>query len=154
MGQKRLDERPLAVARAYAYAREMEGYGYSVEVRVEVRPESFYGDGEIMLPATVMAWVTAKDEYMGVWGDSFSAGWRSSKPTKGFSATTRFVGGTRYRTLGPSKRYASEREFGYATSVDSYRASEPEKYGIRPEADRISAPEWSAEDWDAVTDES
>ena len=146
MGQKSLSERPLAVTKAYAYARAAQGCGYSVEVEVKVEPAEYYSSGEIMWPSSVIVWLTAKDEYLGVMGDRFLAGWRSYRPGQGRNATTRFITGSRMG-LGKTKEFKNERDFAIWLTMDSYRAQDPAKYGIVPEADRITAPEWTEADW-------
>jgi hypothetical protein len=147
VGQKNLSERPLAVTKAYAYARAAQGCGYSVEVKVETSPAMLYSSGEVMLPASVTVWLTARDEYLGVWGDTLTGGWTSRCPGQGSNATTKFIGGFRSRTLAEMKRFRNERGFATYLLMDSYRVSDPDKYGIVPEDSRITAPEWSAEDW-------
>lgn len=125
----------------------MQGLGYSVEVKVEVNPAHHYTSGEVMLPASVTAWLTARDDYMGVWGDTFTGGWTSRQPGQGRNATTRFIGGWRQRTLAEMKRFGSERQFVLYMTMDSYRREDPAKYGILPEDQRITAPEWTEADW-------
>lgn len=147
VGQKSLSERPLAVTKAYAYARAAQGCGFSVEVKVETCPAVYYSSGEVMMPASVIVWLTAKDEYLRLWGDTFTGGWKSYCPGQGRNATTRFVGGWRQRTLAEMKRFKNERDFATYLTMDSYRAQDPAKYGIVPEADRITAPEWTEADW-------
>jgi hypothetical protein len=146
VGQKNLNERPLAVTKAYAYARAAQGCGHSVKVEVKVEPAEYYSSGEIMWPSSVLVWLTTKDEYLGMLGDRFMAGWRSYRPGQGRSATTRFIAGSRMG-LGKTKDFRNERDFAIWLTMDSYRREEPAKYGIVPEDSRITAPEWSAEDW-------
>ena len=148
MGQKRQDEMPLAVAKAYAYAREAQRYGYSATVKIETSPTEYYSDGDVMFPASVVAWVQIHDEWLGSLGDTLCGGWRSVRPGQGRNATTRFIAGWKFGLGSSKKDFANEREFGVYVSMDSYREKDPAKYGIIPEADRITAPAWTAEDWD------
>lgn len=146
MGRKRDDEKPLAIVRAEAYAREARKYGLKAEVRIERSEASYYrSTGEVMTPERLYAWVTVRDEWLGVFGDYLSAGWTSVRPTPGFSATTRFLGGHVSRTLLKTKKL-SERGMASELANYRYRLADPAKYEIPEGEDTTPAVEW--EGWE------
>jgi len=140
MGRKRDDEKPLAIVRAEAYAREARKYGLMAEIRIERLPADLYSDGSVMLPERLMAYVSVRDGWLGAFGDSLWAGWTSVRPQAGFSATTRFLGGSVSRTLLKTRKL-TERKLAYELANYRYRLAEPGKYGITE--DTTPAIEWA-----------
>ncbi len=121
MSETRSPEPTRAERKAESYAEIARGYGLEAEVQVTHEPASYYSSGEVMFPASVVAWVRIAEPF--VLGENLNYGWRSYLAGQGRPATTRGIVGWSYEPLRkPStRRLRNERTFANRLHVYSYR---------------------------------
>lgn len=92
-----------AEIKARAMAERLDSTGnFNVEVVVEPHDAEYYSDGGVMFPARVTVHVHAHGKRL--FDDSYGFSFTSFLPAEGHRASTKFLGGTRIRTLASSRR--------------------------------------------------
>jgi hypothetical protein len=92
------EKQTKAEIKARTMAQLFEEAGFKVEVRIERQDAVLFTDGDVMLPARVIAHVHANGA--NTWDDWYGFSFMTWLPAKGHRSSTRYIGGHLYRMSG------------------------------------------------------